>query len=148
MPSIENNCANAQKELEAEDEALRQAAEKGDVTYILSCLQTATIYPQGTPALKGAEAENYFRKIFTAESGGCRVRFAKPSDIVVSPHGDFAYSTMFEEVEISTDSPTGTTVCSRNLLIWRRDQNNRWRVAVNIWNFDGELLPGTSLTGA
>lgn len=92
----------------------------------------AVVLAPGLPALVGKDAlRNYVEG--SLQIPGFRISWTS-TDVVFSPDGRLAY--MFSANAVRMDGPDGVpaTTEGRAVTIWRREADDQWRCAVDIWN--------------
>ncbi|MGA7987635.1 MAG: DUF4440 domain-containing protein [Candidatus Dormiibacterota bacterium] len=111
-----------------------QAASEGtDIERILSYwTEDAVVLAPGLPAVAGKDALRSYVEA-SLRMPGFKISWTS-TDVVVSPDGRLAY--MFGANAVTVDRPDGvpTTSTGRAVTIWRRDADDEWRCAVDIWN--------------
>jgi ketosteroid isomerase-like protein len=111
-----------------------QAASEGrDIDRILSYwTDDATVIAPGLPPFVGSEALRGYVEASLALPG-FSITWTS-SGVEFSPDGQLAY--MFSANEVTLDGPDGvrTTTPGRAVTIWRREPDDVWRCAVDIWN--------------
>ena len=116
------------------DKAWAAAASEGqDVDQIVSFWSDdATVLPPDAPAIKGKAAIRQF-VAESMEIPGFSISW-EPSEVVVSPSGDFGY-TMGENA-FTVPGPDGSllTMRGRYLTVWRKAPDGSWECVMDIWN--------------
>jgi ketosteroid isomerase-like protein len=109
------------------------AADGGDVERILSYwTDDAIVLAPGLPPFVGRQAlRGYVEASLTIP--GFRISWAS-TGVEFSPDGQLAY--MFSDNAVTTNGPDGVpaTTQGRVVTIWRREPDDQWRCAVDIWN--------------
>ena len=119
--------------LQRDAEWARISAEGRDIDRILSYWTgDAVVIPPGQPPVVGQAAlREYVRSSLAVP--GFRITWIS-TDVRISPDGNLAY--MLGENSVTLDDADGrpVTIQGRGVTVWRRDPDNLWRCAVDIWN--------------
>ena len=109
-------------------ERFRTAFNKQDAAGVASVFKDdAKLLPPGKPMLTGTDAiRAYWQGAFNA--GVSRIE-KTPLEVVVS--GDLAVETSSYVVTFKDQQIVG-----KDTLVWRRGNDNLWRIASDIWNND------------
>lgn len=119
--------------LKRDAEWARAASEGTDIERILSYwTDDAVVLAPGLPAFVGKDALRGYVE-GSLQIPGFRISWTS-TDVVFSPDGRLAY--MFSANAVTMDGPDGVPATSegRAVTIWRREGDDQWRCAVDIWN--------------
>jgi uncharacterized protein (TIGR02246 family) len=119
--------------LERDAQWATAASEGRDIERILSYwTDDAIVLPPGMPAVIGKAALRQYVQT-SLQIPGFRITW-NSTDVTFSPDGKLAY--MFARNSVSMAAPDGATIINqgRAVTIWRREADNQWRCAVEIWN--------------
>jgi ketosteroid isomerase-like protein len=92
----------------------------------------AVMYPSGQPNVVGIDAVREFAKSFAAIPG---IKMsAELQTVVVSQSGDLGYVVNWVQMTAldAHGKPTGERL--RDIHLWRRGSDGRWKVVVDFWN--------------
>jgi len=109
------------------------ASEGRDVERILSYwTDDAIVLPPGLPAVVGKAALRQYVQ-GSMQIPGFKITWTS-RDVTFSPDQKLAY--MFSDNAVTMDGPDQKPVTTRGraITIWRREPDNEWRCAVDIWN--------------
>lgn len=109
------------------------AAEGHDVERVLSCwTDDAVVLPRAMTAVVGKAALRHYVE-GSMQIPGFRITWTS-TDVTFSPDGNLAY--IFSQNAVTMNAPEGTptTTEGRAVTIWRRELDDQWRCAVDIWN--------------
>ena len=109
------------------------AAEGHDVERVLSYwTDDAVVLPPGMTAVVGKAALRHYVE-GSMQIPGFRITWTS-TDVTFSPDGNLAY--IFSQNAVTMNAPEGTptTTEGRAVTIWRRELDDQWRCAVDIWN--------------
>ena len=109
------------------------ASEGEDVDRIISYWSDdATVFPPDAPVVKGKAAlrEFVFRSL---EIPGFSVSW-QPTEVVVSPSGDFGYTTGENAFTFPDADGNLVTQRGRYVTVWRKTADGRWECVIDIWN--------------
>jgi ketosteroid isomerase-like protein len=134
MKDDKMNLASERTSLLERDAQWATAASEGrDIERILSYwTDDAIVLPPGMPAVIGKAALRQYVQT-SLQIPGFRITW-NSTDVTFSPDGKLAY--MFGRNSVSMTTPDGATIINegRAVTIWRREADNEWRCAVDIWN--------------
>jgi ketosteroid isomerase-like protein len=119
--------------LERDAQWASATSEGRDIERILSYwTDDAIVLPPGMPAVIGKAALRQYVQT-SLQIPGFRITW-NSTDVTFSPDGMLAY--MFGRNSVSMEASDGTTIINegRAVTIWRREADNEWRCAVDIWN--------------
>jgi len=119
--------------LERDRQWARLASEGRDVEAMIAYwTDDAVVLPPGLPAVVGKPALREYVQA-SLRIPGFRITWTS-SDVRFSPDGNLAY--MFSQNAVTINGADGqpATTRGRAVTIWRRDSDDVWRCAVDIWN--------------
>jgi ketosteroid isomerase-like protein len=119
--------------LERDAQWATAVSEGRDIERILSYwTDDAIVLPPGMPAVIGKAALRQYVQT-SLQIPGFRITW-NSTDVTFSPDGELAY--MFGRNSVSMAGPDGAIIINegRAVTIWRREADNEWRCAVDIWN--------------
>jgi len=118
--------------IEAADAAWLAAAQAGVVDSALSFwTEDARVIGPGEAPIIGQGA---IRQMLLdgLETPGFSVMW-ETADIVVAPSGDFAYSFGTNAFTVPTPDGNLATLEGQGVVVWRKEEDGRWRCVVDIW---------------
>lgn len=119
------------QELERLARELEAAVARGDAATIASVYaDDAVIMPPGFEAAHGRPAvEQFWRAAFQY---GLKAVTLHSQEVVAD--GDLAYVLGAGTSRMETPEGQATVTTSKYILVWRRQTDGAWRIAVDIWN--------------
>jgi ketosteroid isomerase-like protein len=118
--------------LERDAEWAAAASAGRDVDAILSYwTEDAVVMPPGMPSIAGKAALREYVEA-SMQIPGFKITWTS-KDVTFSPDGNLAYMFSRNALTISVEGVPVTTE-GRAVTIWRREPDDEWRCAVDIWN--------------
>jgi ketosteroid isomerase-like protein len=109
------------------------ASSSQDVEKIVSYwTDDALVVPPGQPAVEGKDALRAFVKA-SQNMPGFRIHWAS-SHVTFSSDGRLAYMRGTNETTLTGPDGKPMTIPGRAITVWRKDADEQWRCAVDIWN--------------
>jgi ketosteroid isomerase-like protein len=109
------------------------ASEGSDLERILSYwTDDAVVMAPGLPVIVGKDALRLYVQ-GSMQIPGFKITWTT-TDVTFSPDGNLAYLFSRNAVTMNTPAGTPNTTAGRAVTIWRRESDDEWRCAVDIWN--------------
>ena len=119
--------------LQRDAEWARVACEGRDIDRILSYwTDDAVVLPPAVPAIVGKTALRQYLKS-SLQIPGFQITWSS-ADVVLSLDGNLAYMFSKNAVTVNGQDGAPVTMKGRAITIWRREPDDEWRCAVDIWN--------------
>lgn len=119
--------------LQRDAEWARVAREGRDIDRIVSYwTDDAVVLPPAVPAIVGKTALRQYVGS-SLQIPGFQITWSS-ADVVLSPDGNLAYMFSKNAVTMNGENGAPITMNGRAVTIWRREPDNEWRCAVDIWN--------------
>lgn len=92
----------------------------------------AVIFPPEAPEIRGKAAIREFLA-GTADIPGFSVSW-EPTEVVVSPGGDFGYSTGPNRFTVPDADGNLVTIPGRYVTVWQKQPDGAWKCVLDTWN--------------
>lgn len=126
----------ARQEIEATNARSIEAWGRGDAASVAALYtEDATVLPPNSQIVRGRkEVERFWKQMMQR---GVRVVELRTLDVTQS--GDFAYEVGAYALQIRPKRGRATTDKGKYVVVWKRQHDGSWQLAVDIWNTDSPL---------
>lgn len=119
--------------LRTDQEWAAVASQGKDIDKIVSYwADDATVFPADAPVVKGKAAIRQFVED-SFKIPGFSITW-RPVEIVVSPSGDFGYTTGENQITVPSSDGSLMTIRGRGVAVWRKESDGTWKCVIDIWN--------------
>jgi ketosteroid isomerase-like protein len=128
--------------LRTDQEWAAVASEGKDIDKIVSYwADDATVFPADAPVVKGKAAIRQFVED-SLRIPGFSITW-RPDQVVVSPSGDFGYTTGENQITVPSSDGGVMTIRGRGVAVWRKEPDGTWKCVIDIWNSGPKSAPGS-----
>jgi uncharacterized protein (TIGR02246 family) len=118
-------------EIEQANRGIGRAFNSGDTAAVAAFYtENATVLPPNSQMIRGRKAIEDFWKSAMAMG----IRSIQLTTLDVESSGDMAYEIGNATLEIRPDGGTAASETIKYVVVWKRQPDNSWKLAADIWN--------------